>query len=389
MNEDIASILTYIKDNLHCFKKTRAPKPPIHDHTKFKIVRDQKRLLVDWINDYLTFARSVSELRFSTFQGLAFKMLRSITKYDQFHKRDGSIIKTLKDQRGNIIVDPNSVSKLLIDHLKQNDNRFLGRTYYSWRNIPTLPKPTDAELTRIMCKVSQHKALTSFPVPDEFIKHLLNNNLCSTLANLWDPMTLEQFPQIFECKLVPLNKVHPQVPTVQQMRPIVATNVLFKILELRFSDELHRKFWNLRGFALSQFGFLRNMSTQAQIYNLLSQVTKGWSRLPGKRLHRHFSSQFQNQVRYNPPHSYVIFVDFKEAYNSINMGLLFEKMKEDKILRNDELVFLFAIYSKLVIRLEKESFIPKNGVPQGGINSPILFNFAMYYFLFEASDHKQ
>ena len=241
-------------------------------------------------------------------------------------------------------------------------------------------------MIHIVSKVSQHKALTSFPIPDEYVNHLLDNNLCSTLASLRDPITLEQFPQIFDCKLVPLNKVHPQVPSVHQMRPIVATNVLFKILELRFSDELHNKFWNLGGFALSQFWFLGNMSTQAQIFNLLNQVTQGWNRPTGKKLHRHVSSQLQEQVRYNPLHNYIIFVDFKEAYNSINMSLLFERMKKDKILKNAELVFLFMIYSKLVIKLEKESFIPKNCVPQGGINSPILFNFAMYYFLSETSE---
>ena len=169
------------------------------------------------------------------------------------------------------------------------------------------------------------------------------------------------------------------------MRPIVATNVLFKILELRFSDELHLKFWNLKGFAQSQFGFLRQMSTQAQIFNLLNQAICGWKRSPGKQLHRHQPSQLPG-IRYNPPHSYIIFVDFKEAYNSINMNLLFERMRMDRILGDDKLAYLFSIYNKLVIRLGKEAFKPKNGVPQGGINSPILFNFAMFYFLTEAAE---
>ena len=36
----------------------------------------------------------------------------------------------------------------------------------------------------------------------------------------------------------------------------------------------------------------------------------------------------------NPPHNYIIFIDFKEAYNSINMSLFYEMMKEDKILED-------------------------------------------------------
>jgi len=169
------------------------------------------------------------------------------------------------------------------------------------------------------------------------------------------------------------------------MRPIIATNVLFKVLELRFTDKLHHRFWGLRGFALSQFGFLRQMNTQAQIFNLLNQATDGWRRSQGKKLHRHFSSQFSQQIKYNPSHNYLIFIDFKEAYNSINMALLYEKMKEDNILEDKKLTFLFTIYSRLVIKLDNESFTPKNGVPQGGISSPILFNFAMFYFLSETA----
>ncbi len=169
------------------------------------------------------------------------------------------------------------------------------------------------------------------------------------------------------------------------MRPIVATNVLFKVLALRFSDELHERFWSLKGFAASQFGFLQNMSTQAQIFNLLNQVTENWQRLPGKSLQRHLPSLNPLLPRYDPIHNYMIFIGFKGAYNSINLRLLYQRMKDDHILEEDKLVFLFTIYSKLRIKLNYESS-SKNGVPQGGINSPILFNYSMYYFLTDAGD---
>ena len=68
------------------------------------------------------------------------------------------------------------------------------------------------------------------------------------------------------------------------------------------------------------------------------------------------------------------------------MGLLYDKMREDCILQEEKLTYLFTLYSRIRIELGKESFNPKNGVSQGGINSPILFNFAMYYFLTEAAN---
>ncbi len=82
----------------------------------------------------------------------------------------------------------------------------------------------------------------------------------------------------------------------------------------------------------------------------------------------------------------ILSIDFKGAYNSINMSLLYERMKKDKVMEDDRLTYLFGIYSRLTLKLDKESFPPKNGVPQGGINSPILFNYAMYYFLTEAAE---
>lgn len=385
MMEDISSVLSFIKDNLHTYRKSRTCKPYGQDPIIFHISQDYKRLIKEWMNDYRSFAKSTTDLRFSTFQGLAFRLLRSITKYDQLQKRDGSVINAIKDENGNTITDPNIVSKALIDHLRQNDSRFLDRKYNDWNYLPTLPKPTLSELSRILSKINQHKALTKFPVPDEYFRLLLKNDCQDAIKSLWDPETINKFPEIFNCKLIPLNKVHPNVPTALQMRPIVATNVLFKILELRFSDELHEKFWNLKGFALSQFGFLRNMNTQAQIYNLLNQATQGWKRPQGKMLHCHQPSLNPLLPKYDPDHHYIIFIDFKEAYNSINMGLLYEMMKKDKVIEEDKLTYLFTIYSKLRISLNKEDFTPKNGVPQGGINSPILFNYAMFYFLSEAA----
>jgi len=150
--EGIASILNYIKDNLHTYKKSRAPKPPTQDPLTFQISCHQQRLLSEWIKDYAIFARSASQLRFSSFQGLAFRTIRSITKYDQFYKRDGSIIKVIKDEEDRIITDPSLVCKSLIDHLRQDDNRFQDRTYTKWDHIPSMPKLSEQELLEILAK---------------------------------------------------------------------------------------------------------------------------------------------------------------------------------------------------------------------------------------------
>ena len=55
---------------------------------------------------------------------------------------------------------------------------------------------------------------------------------------LWNVDFLKEYEEIFLMKLVPLNKVHPQLPFPHQMRPIFATCGNFKVIELRFLKSL-------------------------------------------------------------------------------------------------------------------------------------------------------
>lgn len=127
--------------------------------------------------------------------------------------------------------------------------------------IPDLRPISQSEISRILEKVSIIKALAIFPFPDEYMESIPTEKSRNYFLDLWKEETIRKFPDIFSCKLIPLNKIHPKVPKCEEMRPIVATNVVFKILELRFSEELQEAFWKLDGYAVSQYGFLRHMNT--------------------------------------------------------------------------------------------------------------------------------
>ncbi len=377
---DMNSTLLYIKNNLSSYQAISQPSHKTYKDFHLVVPMDKNKLLQEWKSNFQTYSKSVSKLRFSSFQAIAFSALKTITKYDQFFKRDGSIIKNLKTSNGELITDPDLVSKTLIDHLSKPE--ILEETRETReKNLPPLDQIEPSELSNILERLSTNKALAKFPVPDEFMKTIPNEKAHFFFKDLWSETFINKFPDIFNCKLIPLNKAHPKVPKCEEMRPIVATNVVFKILELRFSEELQLAFWKLDGFATSQYGFLRHMNTQAQIFNLLDQVTLGWKKEEHARNYYHTASLHPQLPKYNPPHNFLIFIDFKQAYNSINMSILYERMIQDKILDKDKLTFLFEIYNRLRIHLGNYSYKPQNGVPQGGINSPILFNFAMYYFL--------
>ena len=344
-----------------------------------------KYIINEWIQNFKEHAKSIVNLRFTTFQAIAFSALRSITKYNSLYKRDASIISCLENN-GETCINQGEISKILIEHLKNIDGQAPNDSTPTVKPLPKLGSIKNDEMHKILSRLSTGKALTRFPIPDQFMKLFINNEQTTALQELWEPSLLEKYPEIFHCKLIPLNKVSPHVPKSKDMRPIVATNPIFKILELRFTEELQEKFWTLDGFATSQFGFLKGMSTQSQIYNILEQTTQGWARTPDSK-HFKFQSALHPQLpRYNPKHNYLIFIDFRQAYNSVNLELLHKRMNDDKIMDEKKLTYLFSLYSRLKIFLHEHSYQPKKGVPQGGINSPILFNYAMFYFFRDAAE---
>lgn len=176
-----------------------------------------------------------------------------------------------------MITDSNEVSQRLTSYLQSLDDNLASN--HPPEELITFPRLRPISIEQLACLVecsSQHKALAPFPFPDELLRHIHVQKSSHQLLKCWDPEFLINNPEIFECKLVSLNKAHPKVPLVSQMRPIVATNPIFKLIESRFITKLQKGFWNLPGFAKAQCGFLPSMSTQVLIWRLLEQITINW-----------------------------------------------------------------------------------------------------------------
>jgi len=392
-NNTLSDMLDYLRNNLHNFVKYTDNLTLTKDEIDFNIPTDILKLIKEWIEDFKVFSKEISEKRFSIEQGTAFRTLKNITKYDQFMKRDGSIITSIRMNDETITSDPSKVNRALLDVLRDNE-QFLDtiNTPLNLRQIlPRLPPIDTKNLTLLMEEISSHKAMTSFPVPDELCKwaierkkpyllELVDPERVNKFTRIWSRTFIKENPEIFKCKLVPLNKAHPKVPLPKQMRPIVVTNVIYKLIESRFNKPLHDAFWKLPEAGKAQFGFLRGMTCQAQIQRMLERIVEGYV--------QDMDSGVWHKSNPAPPNTiskgrYGLFIDFEQAFNSINRQKLYQQMETDRILPKADLIFLFTIISKLEIHLGDEVFKPKHGVPQGGITSPILFNFAIYYMLKE------
>lgn len=387
-NLTLHHLIDFVRENKHHYLIQRKVEKIQQDLSNFTLPQDVNKQVKEWCEGFRSFAKDLTKLRFSRMQGLAFKIIRQITKYDQFLKRDGSVISIIKLSDGSIITKEEEVNQALITVLQKRENELKKNYGEHTREVPFPLPPLRIRLIKeLIERIPKKKALTSFPIPDELLLTHNGFSFLMSLNSLWDPKFLLNHPEIFNCKLVPLNKVHPEVPHPYQMRPIVATNSLFKLLELRFNDTLNEKFNLLPKLANSQTGFIRGMSTQVNIKKLLDYLTKPYYSNP--YLHgAPYVLLTQASPKYpviDPTlHTYVLFIDYEQAYNSVNMPLLHQRMKNLKhegslMFDLKELDFIFWAYQQLNVQLGSQSFQTNYGVPQGGINSPILFDWAMYF----------
>jgi hypothetical protein len=138
------------------------------------------------------------------------------------------------------------------------------------------------------------------------------------------------------------------------MRPIVGLSPIVKLIESRFKSKLDD--YMINRMNASQTGFVRNCGTHVNIVRILKQCLA------------------RKQQKKRGPKGAILFIDFKSAYNNVNIEQLFTILRDKQILEHDEIEFLRALYSKTYISTGSERINIFKGVMQGSIISPALFN---------------
>ena len=322
-------------------------------------------------------------LRFSQESAVAYKNLKNILKYHLFEKRDGGIINSIKKEDGTIEQHPEKVSDLLLQTMEeiQVDNKW---KWLEQKEFPQLPKLTKSQLEVVMLQLSSTKAIAFDGLSnllfskkkekdidsdsDEYNPKLENtkkknkkkeekkSNLEKTaekLTDLWS-LPLHSFPELEETwntRLVPLNKVFPEVPTRKEMRPIAVQSPMVKLLEARFLPDL-QTYLNKK-LDRSQIGFIQKMGIQVNLVRALERISL---RTKQKK------------------EAYGLFIDFSNAYNSIPHELLFNKLRSKNVLKEEEINFLEQLYARYNLRVGNKTLRSNKGVAQGSVISPALFN---------------
>lgn len=318
-----------------------------------------------------------------------FEKIDAITHYSQFERRDGSIVSVMKREDGSLITHPQEIDENLIATLEVMQGR---STIQETSDIHL--SPLTYEETNELCKgMPQNKAISHDLISDVLFRirthnhlpttgNLLGNpldhgetsdlninlfgddvfphsstednidNVVENLRQLWT-IPLNQFgEQHFEARLVALNKVHPQIPKPNEFRPIIVMSPLLKFLESRFLPKL--QLYSTTQMLPSQIGFVKGFGCEVNIKRLIMR---------GKEL-----------LRRSPQHWTILFFDFSNAYNSVIREILYQKLADKRILNQHEINWLRSLHNRITIASGKSKIRTLNGVHQGSMISPLLFD---------------
>ena len=82
-------------------------------------------------------------------------------------------------------------------------------------------------------------------------------------------LILKNSKDISTGRLVSLNKIHPNIPKPDEIRPIIALSLILKLVECRFRDKLENFMTNQ--MMKSQIGLIRNCGTHENIVRLIKR----------------------------------------------------------------------------------------------------------------------
>ena len=276
-----------------------------------------------------------------------FRRIEAITRYTQFERRDGSIISVLKDDKNNLITSPNTVSQLLIDQLAKIQGEMMMPSTQS----VTLSEITTQEAQNLMKKMSKGKGISFDLISDELF-HTDIPQVTEMLRKIWTIPLSNLKEKHFDARLVALNKVHPNIPKANEFRPIIVMSPLIKFMEARLIPKLSD--YTQNRMLPSQTGFVKGFGCEVNIKRLITR---------GKEVLRTCIGTWC-----------IVFFDFSSAYNTVNREILYRRLRNLQILTSDEVTWLQSLHDRITIRDNNSKLRTKNGVHQGSMISPLLFD---------------
>ena len=218
------------------------------------------------------------------------------------------------------------------------------------------------DVIKAINSISKNKAISFDYIPGK-IFDIINKNkyyyfdfISSFTKFLNELINYRTFPEeLITCRLFCLNKVASLPGKLENIRPIAIFGSIFKIMEKCILEKLMIFLNENNTLCKNQTGFIPKLGCEVNLARLRQKVS--------------------DIINFNNEEKYIFFIDIKNAYDSVNHNILFEKMKilniPENIINTIMKIYSFA---KMKINLFQKPININRGVLQGSILSPMLFN---------------
>lgn len=282
------------------------------------------------------------------------KAWKTLQKMMSFNNSQGIVNKIRLDD--DSVISGSTMRDQLIGKYQAITNSIdeMQDSYVEWPSDTYISKD---EVIAAIYRLPVNKALTADCISDKLFKFCCKNETlhkCSkdiTRISLAEECFTREFWAHKKAnvhligRIIPLNKAHPAVPTLDDVRFIVAISPVQKLVEafllvdLQLYAHTHLKKY--------QRGYISGGSTHSNIIDILDPVNRSKD---------------------------ILLIDFSKAFDTVDRTLLYEIIRYKKILSPTKLDILLHIHGNSRTEFDGKSIKTTRGVPQGSLISPLLFN---------------
>jgi len=289
---------------------------------------------------------------------------RSRLEWREFHKIIAGVLKIrswsqslleIEDPQepGRIVYEPNKLREILSSRYRLLFDSDTSRTPFE---ISGIEPSTEDEVLSSARLVSSNKGLAIDCVPDAIFRIFVPG----FRAKLVDLVNLifksGRIPESFSCaRLHLLNKLKSGTPSVEDLRPIMISSPIIKLIEAIALRELKDRLEPQIGAA--QTGFISGHGTQVHMLRLIGKIL-----------------DIREGPRFRSGNWFAFFVDFKSAFDRVDHIILFDKLRGSGVSERTIGILKLLYNSYHFSFLGDKPRKVNSGVAQGSLVSPLLYD---------------
>ena len=263
------------------------------------------------------------------------------------------------NKNGNEIITLNKEeinSEVIIKYKNLLGDNGFKNIYYSFNDkVITI---TEEDIKYAHENVMKDKAVSWDLIPGKSLKKAITPEYYEKIKNILNRYLIPGVmpEEITTSRLFCLNKNANEAGDVNNLRPIAISSTILKIIESAILTRLLKEVNDKKLINKKQIGFIKGCGTELNLLKLRQRV------FDIKKSTRKYTK-------------YLLFIDLKNAYDKVNHIRLFNKLAQLNI--SKEIIgTIKLIYSKVKLKVSynSENINVNNGVLQGSLISPILFD---------------